>query len=373
MVSEKQEVRSLDNSVVTQVGGDVNINYQGLSAADVIAIVKSTVASELAIYSCKAETEAQERLQKFSDDLVGQLAEKVAEKLDRFNEPALQFAVREAALGYVRSGSETDEANLIDLMLERVKVEEHTTKQKLIDQAIKIVPTLSAESLAILSLFAFRQLTCTGVRDEYIKWLLSINCVVDAVAKVNTLDVEYLIQAGCATGLLGLKKFLSWEESCLKTADLFFRHQPPEEEIKAFMDSIGIEKREDIGGFSTVAFGKEAQEFLVFIATTMIILPEMQMGFNLVNRNALEEAFQKRGLSHLMDPLKRFIESAQPYSKEEVAQFFVNLNPNWHKVIELLDDEQFSTLKLTPVGAYIGIRQLTLLTGREIPIEIFYE
>jgi len=370
-LGDKQEVSHLENAIANQAGRDLIIN-QGLNAVDVIAIVKSVVASELAIYAQKAEGKAEERLKKFSDDLVEQLAERVADQLDRFNEPSVQFAVREAALGYVRSGSETDEDNLIDLMIERVKVEEHSTKQKLIDQAIRIVPTLSSQTLSILSLLAFRQLTFRGNRQEYLKWLNSVNSVVNEISTVGALDIEYLVQAGCVTGLPGLSFHKQWEESCLISADLFYRHPAPEEAINSFLASIGIHKTIDDKGYTTDPSVTNPKDLILFLITCLIVPPGMKVGFNVVNTGTVTEVLQKQGLNSIMLQFQQLKERATPFTKNEVRQFFEGLNPNWGKVIELLNSDQVLSFKLTPVGSYVGSRQLSRLSGRDIPIEIFY-
>lgn len=370
-LSNKQEVSNFQDSTVNQAGRDLVINNHGLSAADVIAIVKSTVASELAIYSMKAETAAKERLQKFLDDMVSQLAEKVADKLDRFNEPSLQFAVREAALGYVRSGSDVDENNLIDLMIERVKVEEHTTKQKLIDQAIKIIPTLSPESLAVLSLLAFRQLSFSGNKQEYIKWVKSVNSQVDSIAKVNDLDVEYLLQAGCTTGFSGLRAHSTWEDACLQNMDLLLRHNPSDEAIASFLASIGMQAMQ--GGYSVLPGVPNSQEVLQVFAQALLVMPEMKVGFNVVGSRTIYEIIQNHGLEQLSAPIKSLIDASAPYTKAEVDDFFAVINPNWRGVIELFNSKRVISYQLTPVGVYIGSRQLAVLSGREIPLEIFYK
>lgn len=368
---DKQEVSHLENSTANQAGRDLIIN-QGLNAADVIAIVKMVVASELAIYAQKAEGKAEERLKKFSGDLVGQLAEKVADQLDRFNEPSVQFAVREAALGYVKSGSETDENNLIDLMIERVKVEEHTTKQKLIDQAIQIIPTLSAKSIALLSLLAFRQLTFKGNKQEYIKWISSINSVVNEVSRVGALDIEYLVQAGCATGMSGLRAYKPWEESALITADLFFRHPTSHEAINDFLTSIGVRPMEGNKGFTTMSSGQEAQNLIMLLITCFIEIPSMKVGFNMVNSSTVNEVIQKLRLDNVLKYFQKFKDAAIPFTKAEVRSFYEGLNPNWGKVIDLINSERLLSFQLTPVGVYIGSRQLAHLSGREIPLDIFY-
>ena len=370
-LGDKQEVSHLENSTANQAGRDLIIN-QGLNAADVIAIVKSVVASELVIYAQKAEGKAEERLKTFSDDLVGQLAERVADQLDRFNEPSVQYAVREAALGYVKSGSESDEDNLIDLMIERIKVEEHSTKQKLIDLAIRIVPTLSAQSLSILSLLAFRQLTFQGNRQEYLKWLNSVNSVVNEISTVGALDIEYLVQAGCVTGLPGLSFHKQWEESCLISADLFYRHPASEEDIKSFLASIGIHKIDENNGFTTDSSVPNSQNLIFFLISCLIVSSGMKVGFNVVNTGTVIEVLQKQGLDSIIPKFQQLKDKSTPFTKNEVRQFFEGLNPNWGKVIELLNSNQVLSFKLTPVGSYIGSRQLSRLSGRDIPIEIFY-
>lgn len=370
-LSDKQEISKLENSTAYQAGHDMVIN-QGLNADDVIAIVKTVVASELAIYTQKAEGKAEERLKKFSDDLVDELAKKVSDNLNRFNEPSLQFAVREAALGYVRSGSDVDENNLIDLMIERVKVEEHSTKQKLIDQAIKIVPTLSAESLAMLSLLAYRQLSFNGNKSEYVKWVSSVNNVIDITSKISSLDIEYLQQAGCTTGMTGLRVHKSWEDTCAQSEDLLFRHMPTEDKINAFLDAIGIRYEENVKGFVVDNNAVNSTQLLMVFASSFIDLSTMKVDFNIVSSSAINDLITNNGLDYVQEPLKTLIDSSTPYTKEEIVNFFIGINPNWKKAIDLLNSEQVTSLRLTPVGAYIGSRQLALLSGKDIPIEIFY-
>ena len=105
----------------------------------------------------------------------------------------------------------------------------------------------------------------------------------------------------------------------------------------------------------------------------MVALPEMKVGFNLVSSSSYSDTAQKQGLEYVIQPFLELRDSANPFTTEEVIRYFEGLNPNWRKVINLLDNEQISTLKLTPMGAYIGSRQLSQLSNREIPLEIFYK
>lgn len=218
-----QSVSNNKNSTINQAARDIVIN--GLQPCDVVQIVNTIVASKLAEYAANAQLTARERLDAFEEKLLEEVSKKVKGKINRFNEPAIQFATREAALGFVRSGDETQGEELVDLLIERIKAEEHTTEQNLIDQAIKILPTLSVKSMAILITLAYRDLFFHGDNGQYKEWLSCINPVLQELSKVKSLDVAYLQQTGCAFGVQGINAHDSFEVDLLKNEDLFFAHE----------------------------------------------------------------------------------------------------------------------------------------------------
>lgn len=371
-MSDRQDISRISDSSINQAGRDVILNY-GLSASDVVAIVKEVVASELAIYSQDAEKKAVERLNHFSDDLVGQLAEKVSERLDRFNEPSLQFAVKEAALSYVKSGKETDEKALIDLMIERVRVDEHSTKQKLVDQAIKIVPNLSAECLALLSIIVFRFLTFAGGRVALEKWIQSVEPVLETLRNVSSLDIEYLVQADCVTAMSGIITHDSWMESCPKQNDLFFRHPVSIEKSESFKAKYGI--RSMATGFTMVdpaLFGGNIKT-VHLISQLMQFKQDGTISFNLTNTKLVDELLNGYSPSSVRDDIYELFNSSALFSPDDVKHYFVSRNAGWAKAIELIDGDRLRSFNLLPVGAYIGSRQLTMLSGWEVALETFYK
>ena len=366
-----QRISDVENSTINQAQRDVVV-YNGLGAADVIAIVNKVVALELSQYSHNAEQKLEERLSHFSGKLVEKLAQKVSDKIDRFNEPSLQFAVREAAIGYIKSGADDVEENLVDLMIERVKVAEHSTMQQLVDQAIKVIPTLSSETLALLTILTFRQLTFRGTKSEYLKWIAAVDSIVNVLTTVSTLDIEYLIQAGCAVGLTGLRANKKWEEMCRTNADLLFRHPATEEAVNTFLSSIGIQIMENGGGYTSVRNDNLGKKVILFLATAMIEVPSLKIGFNVVSSNTIDEIIRQEGLEIVRAPFMTLRDSQLIFSDEGVVSFFEKINPNWRKAIELLNSNRMISLTLTPVGTYIGSRRLSKLSGREIPMDIFY-
>ena len=137
----EQNISDISNSTINQANG--NIINKGVSVKDVLDIVSCVVADKMTIYQQQAEFTAQQRLNDFKQKLVDELKGKGEDTFKRFNQPSVQVAARKAALGYVQSGEIEDKDNLVDLLIERVSVEEKTTKQHLIDEAIEILPSLS--------------------------------------------------------------------------------------------------------------------------------------------------------------------------------------------------------------------------------------
>lgn len=370
-MNNSQDISRIQDSTVYQARGNLTINH-GLSSSDVITIVKEVVSSELAIYSQNAEKKAEERLDQFSNILVEQLAKHVSDKLNRFNEPSLQMAVREAALSFVRSGKESDERALVDLMIERVRVDEHTTKQKLIDQAIRIVPSLSSECLALLSLIVFRSLTLTGNRVVLERWIDSMNPVLDIIQNVTSLDIEYLTQADCVTAMQGFMVHDGWMEICPKQNDLFFRHPVPVGAASEFKQKYGIASFDN--GFSianqTILGGEKS---IIFIARLLQFCQDGTIRFMVSNSSLVDELITGFSLPNVREDVFKMIQASAIFSPEDVKGFFIDRNPKWEKAIDLLDGQRLRAFTLLPVGAYIGSRQLSMLSGQEIALETFYK
>ena len=120
-----------DNSIVNQANGNIyNISNSnnGLQIGDVVPLVQALVKSELEVCKLQAENTVLCRFNEFTSSLEAELERKVSDKISRFTEPAMQFAAREATIGYLKSGDPAEGEALIDLLIERVKEKERTSK-----------------------------------------------------------------------------------------------------------------------------------------------------------------------------------------------------------------------------------------------------
>ena len=255
-------------------------------------------------------------------------------------------------------------------MIERVKVDENTTRQKLIDQALRIVPILSQECLDLLSLLVFRNLQHFGLRDHILPWYKSIDDVIDRVPRISKLDIAFLSQAGCAIALPGI----SYSKKCcdvfLEYYDLLFRHPASYDESDAFKKKYGISVSKD-GVIIRRQITWNDQTYLTFLATFLFHL-DGTLSFNVTDSNFLFSTLHKAGLDYIKPDVEKLINTCPKYSQEEVKDYLISINPHWDSAISLLDQDEICSIKLLPVGEFLGTRQLSMLLGREVPFEAFY-
>jgi hypothetical protein len=371
--SDKLQVSNVsDNSTVNQAKGDINNinnNYNGLQIKDVVPLVHDLVKSELEVCKLQAENTVLRRFNEFTASLESELDKKVSDKISRFAEPAMQFATREATVGYLKSGDPEEREALIDLLIERVKEEERTSKQFLIDEAIKVLPKLSRKNLAVLTLITYEKLRVTGNIQALDNWIKCLNPILDILTQVKRLDIEYLIQADCVSAsALGRSK--NWIEQNRKNYPLAFVSPIDASNSKVFMDKYSININGDAPTFSH-PFNK---------INLLITLTEI-LKFNrdgtitplLLKQDEYANILKKADLGFMQSDFDELLSHVEAVNDEKIISYYEQFNPNWAIAIKLLNERPINSFSLKPVGAYIGSRQLTKLYGKEIDLNLFFK
>ena len=360
-----QEIGNVDNSTINQACRDVVNNYNGLQVTDIVPLVNTLVESKLSVYAAQAKVTAIERANDFGQLLEKMVEEKVADKIERFNEPSIQMAARKAALGYVMSGDKEQEDNSIDLLIERIKTDEHTTQQNLIDEAIDVLPKLSKETLTLLILIAYQNLTYNGSREMLIKWFKCVSPMLETAIHITPLDISYLQQTGCAFGITGIYSHDKFEEKYLKSNSYFFKHSISGQEYVDFWESFGFIVND-------IAITGPIEDFtkLINIFKTNPIKKEVSL--NITSPQVFEQAYQDPFLSSHKDIILNAIQRFPSFSKDEVRQYFLDIDSNWGPTIDLLNRDEVRALNATPVGNYIASRQLSKLSELDIGLDVFY-
>lgn len=346
-----------------QIGGDNSQQIQaatvnvGMSYTEVKDLCQTLVQSELAMYKQDAYVEAEKRFNAISDNLLERMTTLEDSTRQRFQEPAIQFAVNETMKEYIRSGKPELCDDLIDLMIDRLKVDEHTTKQSLIDEARQILPKLSSSTVAVLALLVFAKLVFFRDRDKFNEIVEKLTPLVTELGTPQSMDIAYLEQARCGQSLSFVSSNKSFLEMMRNTYNVLFTHAISLDVYNQFMQENGLTQGDKLPLMlaMTSLFETKGQS-LIYKYTT----------FSKDNFAGSVKEDLIRYFSLLRDKIPS-------YSDDEIIQYFIGKSPNWRNVISLFDRADIKSFMLSPIGVYIGTRKLSRVLGEDVPISIFYK
>ena len=112
---------------------------------------------------------------------------------------------------------------------------------------------------------------------------------------------------------------------------------------------------------------------VVFFARLMQFNQDGTIQFNLTNSNLVDELINGYQMPSVRDDVYELINASALFTSGDVKNYFISRNARWAKALELIDGNRLRSFSLLPVGAYIGARQLTMLSGREVTLETFYK
>lgn len=359
----KQNQQAGDYS--NQIMADTVNQYLGIQISDIVPLVHSLVKSEMEIYQQIAEVEARVRFEEFTKTLESTIEEKVSDKVEKFAEPAMQYAARQATLGYIKSGEPEQKNALIDLLIERMSAEDRSSKQLLIDEAIQILPKLSSKCIAALTLITYSNLKMVGLKSYFLSLVKNLSPVLASVVDIDNLDIEYLVQTGCLSSILGFQKNMDWLQSNIANYPLLFSHYENKEAVDRLKSIYGIICKDSKWRIPYEYFSDafiSLFRYLEFKEDGSIIP-------SILNLEQYSEAASKMD-PFSYDDIMSLIDHRTPMTKDEVIEFYRQIDSNWEKIIPMLIGK-FARYDLTLVGKYIGLRQLSKLTNISLSIDKF--
>ncbi len=330
----------------------------GMTDTEVRALVDKLVKSKLALYQQDAAEETLRRKMVIIDQLIERLKQLDSALRQRFQEPAIQFAVSETTTEYIRSGKEELSDDLIDLMIERLKVEEHSTQQAIIDDARHILPKLSNSAVAILAMLAFVKIILIRQRSQFIDCLRKLSPLLSQLEDLHSLDIAYLEQARCGHSQPAITYNQSFVASMKRTYDVFFTHPITADTYNRVLAENHLNTVVDIHAHvATMSLFAFKGELLQYNLSTK------------ADDRSIKGPFK----DHVIACYNALRPHFKPYTDNEIRQFFLDIDPNWQAAFNLFERSDIRTLLLDPVGVYIGTRKLTHLLGEDVPLGIYYE
>lgn len=349
-----QKIESVNQSTIVQAKGDINFN--GITAETAIEICKYVVKGELAVYTQDARVEAEKRLSDISEKTIDRITSLKEDLLHRFEEPAIQMALNETFKNYIASGNEELGENLIDLLIERLRVQDRTTEQSIIDEARNIIPKLSSNTVSLLAIMVFSKLIFPYNKEQYDDLLLKLAPLTEKFKNINSLDIAHLKQVGCGYGISAFHVAESLEKDLLSIYDLFFRY------------NISLDELNDL-------FRKYSQQTtnsdLLYILG-LFSTEGQYVSFNVGSTKTVTEAFNQANKDKLIPLFEDLKNKAIPFTEDEVRDYHIQKDARWQFAFEVFKNNQMTTFQLNPVGVYIGIRQLTKICETPIPMSLFY-
>lgn len=352
-----QKVESVNQSTIVQAKGDINFN--GITAETAMEICKCVVKTELAVYTQDARVEVEKRLSDISEKTIDRITSLKEDLLHRFKEPAIQMALNETFKNHIASGNEELGENLIDLLIERLRVQERTTEQSIIDEARNIIPKLSSNTVSLLSIMVFSKLIFPYDKKQYDDLLLKLAPLAERLKNINSLDIAHLKQVGCGYGISAFHVVEPLEKHLLSNYDLFFRH------------NISLNELNDIFQKYPQLQIASHQTDLSYILG-LFSIEEQYMSFNVTNTKTVTGVFNRANKDQLIPLFEDLKNKANPFTEDEVRYYHTKKDARWQFAFDVFKNEQITTFQLNPVGVYIGIRQLTKICEMPIPMSLFY-
>jgi len=353
--NNKQEIANVNNSLVQQANGDIN-NY-GLGYNDVKEICRDVIRQELAIVTKEATNTLNQEISAFENQFVDRL-EKLEnpQVMDKLRNPKLQFVLHDTMKEYAKTDDIDTKEELVDLMIERLKVEEHTTEQHLIDQSIKIIPSLSLYQAYFLGALTLRKVINQGYSFIVDSNLGKRALLYEYLDEISNLDIHYLKLTNCCSDMSGTKYYVSMHDLMKPEYDLLFRHYITEEEYDNFIRShnnVPSVKGQQIiykkGGTNEVYLLYSSKQYLI-------------------------QELNKENKMDFLPLFEELINLFTPFTNDEISQHLISLNSNWQKAFDCLNKEEVTHIDLTPVGTYIGRRIVKKVTKDDtLPLVEFYK
>ena len=335
----KQEASNNSGSYIQQANGDIYNN--GLGYSDVREICRDVLRHEFQIVTKDAVDKLKRIIEEFQNLLVDKIA-KIEDKeiIDRLREPRCQFALHDAIKGYSQTDNEETKEDLVDIMIDRLRVDENSIERFVIDDALLILPKLSFALTRFLGSVLIRRMEERNLPFIFRQNLSNQAKLYEHLDKISNLDIAYLFQLNCCETMHSLTHMVTIEEEMRRRYDLYFRQTTTMEEYNNYVTAHTV-LAPGLKGFALVCPDKPNSNECRMVS---------------LSQNHLKDSLEKEGRMDLWPELQTYINTLRPLNDEEIRDLLIEINPNWGKVINLFHQENIQRLQLTPVGMYIANR-----------------
>jgi hypothetical protein len=344
-----QKQQTGDNSINVQAD---RIYVTGPTYAEVREIATDVFKANFLELAQDAAKLAQQRAEELLDDFLAKLKETNEKDIIAMKYPAMQMALYNAQLEYVKTGDKNLGELLVDVLVERAGIRDRNLRQIILDEALSIIPKLTSGQMNALTLTFLwdlpqnEEITDLDTLREYIRTYFA-PFVTNELSNPRYF-YDHLIHTGCAFSLKSnLGRFSILGKFHLHYPGLFLRGFEEEYFITIFGDlshysSLLMPCLYDSNKLQLNAINLKEFEFKC---------KEVGIGYGYNKEDCI---YFGPGSGNEDDVVSLYRKTLN--SKEEIEECWSKIDPDIVRLSNFLDDTLISyPFDLSPVGTAIAL------------------
>lgn len=349
MFKNSKQQQSGDFSTNVQAGKDVNITQYGISYQDAKDIALDVFKTNFYELAKGANEVAMHRAEEITNNFLNRLQNQGTDALDSMREPDMQYALFTAQKEYARVGDEDLADVLVDILVERSKVNERSLMQVVLNESLEVIPKITNSQLNILSMVFILKYSVnySVVSIETLNRYLKNNIVpfTEEITKRSSY-FQHLEYTGCASISIGESRFISLLKD--RYGGIFLK---------------GFEQAEIIKNLTELNLPLK------------LVVPSLHDS-RLLQFNAMSEEYLKGILNDMNVDQKIILKTVDMYrsnlmSDEEAEVFLQSVCPETDKVIDYWNNSPMKNMNLTSVGIAIAHANIRRKVSEEYDLSIW--
>lgn len=341
MLNKDQRQGIGDGSTAIQAGRDLVIVNSGISASEARQIALDVAKVTFQELTSVAKETASIRAEEITEKIIKKFETDFPAGLQKAKDPDFQYALYTVQKEYARSGDKNLGELLVDLLVDRSKQDQRDIVQIVLNESLAIVPKLTENHLAALSvIFTFRYTKSPVIENHTALGKYFDKNLLPFIPKLSKSSAGYRHMQFCGCGSIELATIGLVELLGKSYQGQFLNGFDPSEIID---QEISVEA---------------GSQFFI-----QCLNDEMKLQVNANDKETLEADLNKQGIS---SGDKAKILSLFDYGKmseQEIKEKLISIRPYMAEAIELWSDSPMKGFTLTSVGMAIGHTNVKRIAG----------
>lgn len=346
-MSDKQVQKSGDDSVNIQAKS-VNIQT-GLTYSDVKEIALDVFKNNFEHLSVVAADTAKKRAEEITGTFLNELEKRNRTALNQAQDPDFQYSLFTVQKEYAKSGDKNLGDLLVDILVERTKVDQRGLLQIVLNESLAVAPKLTTSQLCALSIIfslkytRYLRMNSLDMLKNYLEHRFAPFAKDLPKSRASYQHLEF---AGCGSISIG-------------------------------RSSINSILKQTYPGIFTIGFSKEqfGSEIEQISGSENLLIPCLRdnslFQFNATDFEGLKNKIREKGISETEYPKLEAFWKKYLISDEELKKDLINKNESMAIIYDVWENSPMKSMTLTSVGIAIAHAYTRSKTGDSDDLSIW--